>query len=224
MRASESYNRTQKHLFSTKTLTLSTQAAMSFPQPQLFDLPEKVSYINAAYMSPLTKQVAAIGEAAIRRKLRPYEIQPIDFFTEVEMAKKCIAQLISCPTEQVALIPSVSYGMANVAKNVTLEKGEEVLMVEEQFPSNVYAWKRLVDERGGTIKNHLLRRWYWLTPIGGFKSQSSAAAPQSTFPAFPDTLHISLFFLRPSLACWNNTPSTKSDCPNMASSSSSESS
>ncbi|MEQ9230368.1 MAG: aminotransferase class V-fold PLP-dependent enzyme, partial [Cyclobacteriaceae bacterium] len=38
---------------------------------------------------------------------------------------------------------SVSYGMANVANNLHRPKGE-ILVVSEQFPSNVYPWKSLV--------------------------------------------------------------------------------
>lgn len=50
-----------------------------------------------------------------------------------------------------AIIPSVSYGMANVTRNIDLQKGEKIVIPYEQFPSNYYPWKRLADETGGVI-------------------------------------------------------------------------
>lgn len=43
---------------------------------------------------------------------------------------------------------------------------------------------------------------------------------RSVFPVLPDTLHISLSFLHLFLLCLQNSPSTRSDFPNMASPSS----
>ena len=42
-----------------------------------------------------------------------------------------------------AIIPSVSYGMANVAKNLPREAHTNIVMAGEQFPSNVYPWMEL---------------------------------------------------------------------------------
>ena len=121
-------------------------------QAHLFDLSEDVHYLNAAYMSPLLKSVEAIGHEMVALKSRPYEITPADFFSTVLKTKAAFAGLIhSAEPERVASIPSVSYGMANVTRNIDLQKGEKIVIPYEQFPSNYYPWKRLADETGGVI-------------------------------------------------------------------------
>jgi selenocysteine lyase/cysteine desulfurase len=39
-----------------------------------------------------------------------------------------------------------------VAKNISLSPGDEILIVDEQFPSNVYPWMRIAKEAGAIIK------------------------------------------------------------------------
>lgn len=122
-------------------------------QKHKFDLPEDVVYLNTAYMSPLLKDVAAIGCTAVNQKLRPFEVTADDFFEPVTHLKKLYAKLIDCDEpERIALVPSVSYGIANVVNNIQLKSNEEVLVLEEQFPSNMYAWKRLVAQYNAKLK------------------------------------------------------------------------
>ena len=42
--------------------------------------------------------------------------------------------------------------MATAARNLPLRKGQAVLMLAEQFPSNYYAWQRLAEENGASLK------------------------------------------------------------------------
>ncbi|MEO1654227.1 MAG: aminotransferase class V-fold PLP-dependent enzyme, partial [Bacteroidota bacterium] len=49
--------------------------------------------------------------------------------------------------QRVVLIPSVSYGIASVAKNISFAPGEEILLLEEQYPSNYYSWKNISDRQ-----------------------------------------------------------------------------
>ena len=55
-------------------------------------------------------------------------------------------------SERIAIIPSVSYGMANAAKNIPLHASDEILIVGEQFPSNYYIWERRAQESGAKVK------------------------------------------------------------------------
>ena len=122
-------------------------------QSHLFDLEEEVHYLNAAYMSPILKSVEAIGHEMVSLKTKPYQIAPPDFFSSVAKTKAAFTKIINAvDAQRVAIIPSVSYGIANVVRNIQLEKGEEIVMPHEQFPSNYYSWKRLADDTGGTVK------------------------------------------------------------------------
>ncbi|MCU0471440.1 MAG: aminotransferase class V-fold PLP-dependent enzyme, partial [Arcicella sp.] len=115
-------------------------------QKSLFNLDETVHYINCATMSPNLKSVEQAGFEGITRKSQPYQITQETFFETTEPVKKLFAQLINCTdAERIALIPSTSYGMAIVARNLAykpnLRAGQEILMVHEEFPSDVYAWE-----------------------------------------------------------------------------------
>jgi len=122
-------------------------------QKHLFSLDTTVTYINGAYMSPQLKSVEEAGMKALLRKSQPTSISQDDFFTDRVILKQRFAQLIDAPDYQnCAIIPSVSYGIATVAKNIDFKKGEEILIVDEQFPSNVYAWREKEKTQDAVIK------------------------------------------------------------------------
>ena len=93
--------------------------AMRLPcQRSLFDLPEDITWLNCAYMSPQLLGVSEAGVRAVVRKGRPWHVRPEDFFTESETLRGRFAALVEGDAEGVALVPSVSYGLAAAAANV----------------------------------------------------------------------------------------------------------
>lgn len=120
-------------------------------QKHLFSLTEEVTYLNCATMSPFLRSVEKIGIENLRRKSNPQHIESEHFFSDRKILKERFATLIDAPDpNSVAIIPSVSYGIATVVKNIPFEKGDEIIVLEDQFPSNIYAWKQL--EPGKMIK------------------------------------------------------------------------
>ena len=100
-------------------------------------------------MSPQLKSVEKIGLEKLIKKGKPYTISEQDFFHEKAILKKYFAALVAAnDPETVAIIPSVSYGIANAVTNIPFKKGDEIIVLEEQFPSNYYAWKQLEKEKG----------------------------------------------------------------------------
>ncbi len=84
-------------------------------QRSLFDIPEDVTYLNAAYLGPRLRSVDAAGRAALARTARPWEIAPEHFFFDAEVARERFASLVGGDADGVALVPSVSYGIALAA-------------------------------------------------------------------------------------------------------------
>ena len=121
-------------------------------QRHLFDVPEDIAYLNCAYMSPLLRAAAAAADGGLKTEVHPWTIIPDDFFVPAERVRESFAMLIGASGEDVALTPSASFGVSTAAANLPLEAGQNVVVVEEQYPSNVYAWKRLAAERGAEIK------------------------------------------------------------------------
>lgn len=104
-------------------------------------------------MSPLARAVEKAGIAGLARKRYPATIHSPDFFDESRRARELFARLIHAPdAERVAIIPAVSYGVAVAASNVSVEPGQNIVLLHEQFPGNVYAWRRKVEETGAEIR------------------------------------------------------------------------
>jgi selenocysteine lyase/cysteine desulfurase len=120
-------------------------------QRELYEIPEGVAYLNCAYMSPQLRSAREVGERAVARKSRPWEITPDDFFEDVEKSRALFARLVGAEADGVALIPSVSYGIAVAAANVKVESGEDILILEDQFPSNVYSWRELAARKEAKV-------------------------------------------------------------------------
>jgi len=120
-------------------------------QRHLFDLPEEITYLNCAYMSPLMHQVVEAGRTAVARKARPWQITPPDFYDTPEQARALFARLIGASADDIASVPSCSYGTATAAANLPLQAGQTLVVLENQFPSNVYPWQELAKDKGGRV-------------------------------------------------------------------------
>ncbi len=120
-------------------------------QREKFQLQRKYAYLNCAYMSPLMKKVEKAGLKGMKLKRKPFHIGPEVFFEETDTVRHLFSKLIdNIDDNRVVVIPAASYGLANVAHNLPFKDGE-ILLADEQFPSNVYPWTSLV-ERGFEIK------------------------------------------------------------------------
>lgn len=126
---------------------------MTLPcQRHLFDLPDEVAYLNCAYMGPLSKAVLRAGVDGLSRKARPWKIEPSEFFTPLETARGLFGQLIGGDPQGVAMVSSVSYGMAIAAANLPLPRAGNIVVLAEQFPSNIYAWRQLARGNSAEVR------------------------------------------------------------------------
>jgi selenocysteine lyase/cysteine desulfurase len=115
-------------------------------QRDQFFLPEDIAYLNCAYMAPNLRSVEEVGIQSLKHKNHPYQIQKTDFFEPVAELRSLFAQIIGeKDADRIAIIPSVSYGIATVARNIKPKVQGNIVVAAEQFPSNFYAWKRLAD-------------------------------------------------------------------------------
>lgn len=116
-------------------------------QRHLFSIPRDIAYFNCAYMSPQLRSATEAGRRGQDRKSRPWEIKARDFFTDAEQARSLFANIVACTADDVALTPSVSYGVEIAARNLNTAAGQRIVTLAEQFPSNVYPWMALAGRR-----------------------------------------------------------------------------
>lgn len=120
-------------------------------QRRQFEIPRDVTYLNVAYMSPSPTAVREAGEYGIRRKSAPWNIEWSDFFDECDAARAAVARLISANANDIAITPSASFGVSVAAKNLPLSKGGRIIVLENQHPSNYYAWRSLAAAAEGKL-------------------------------------------------------------------------
>ena len=118
-----------------------------------FDLPADVTYLNTAFMGPLPRIAVEAGWSGLARKARPWTIASDDFTVPVDQLRAAFAELLGVPddVDGVAITPSVSYGVSTAAANLHLAPGQVAVVLDKQFPSDVYAWERLALRHGGRL-------------------------------------------------------------------------
>lgn len=118
-----------------------------------FDLPAGQAYFNAAQIGPMPIVAAKAGAAAFAAKTQPWRSTTQgDFFDAPEALRAAAARLFGAGADDVALVPAASYGLATAAANITLEPGQEIVVLDGQFPSNVYTWRRMAADSGAHVR------------------------------------------------------------------------
>jgi selenocysteine lyase/cysteine desulfurase len=130
-------------------VTAITSSAAS--ERALFAIPPGVTYLNCASMSPQLRTVTAAGLVAVRSKESPWNLRASDWFVHAEPLRALFARVVGGDAECVALVPSASYGLAVAAANVPVRTGQTLLVIDREFPSNVYAWRELARRTGARV-------------------------------------------------------------------------
>jgi selenocysteine lyase/cysteine desulfurase len=130
---------------------VSARAADASPRA-LFEIPDDVSYLNCASMSPQLRAVTAAGIDAVHAKASPWTMSASDWFAGAETLRALFARIVGADAESIALVPSASYGIATAAANVPVRAGQSMLVLDREFPSNVYAWRELARRTGARVR------------------------------------------------------------------------
>jgi selenocysteine lyase/cysteine desulfurase len=120
-------------------------------QRLLFDIPREVCYLNAASYSPLPLRTLEAGRAAVGRKGRPWTLPASLAGEQHERARLAAARLIHADPGDVALIPSISYGVASAAKLLTIDRGSRVVVLENDHSSPVLEWRTRSEAQGFSV-------------------------------------------------------------------------
>lgn len=121
-------------------------------QRALFDIPDQICYLNAASVGPLPRAVKQAGEHGVARKAQPWAIEPDNARKQFDRARAAAARLINAEPDDVALISSISYGIATAGKVLTVPRGSRVLLLQDDHSSPVLEWMGRAEAQGFTIE------------------------------------------------------------------------
>src|SRR6266853_231589 len=121
-------------------------------QRALFDVPRDICYLNSASYSPLPLRTQEAARAAVGRKATPWTLEPSFANNQHERARAAAARLIHADPADMALIPSISYGVATAAKILTIERGTRVIVLENDHSSPVLEWQTRADAQGFAVE------------------------------------------------------------------------
>jgi selenocysteine lyase/cysteine desulfurase len=121
-------------------------------QRELFEIPRQICYLNSASYSPLPLKTQQAGRAAVGRKGTPWTLDAAFANTQHDRARTAAARLIHADSADIALIPSISYGVATAAKLVAVARGSRVIVLENDHSSPVLEWQLRAEAQGFTVE------------------------------------------------------------------------
>ncbi len=116
-----------------------------------FSIPHHVTYLDAAYMSPIPNISAEAGKQGTLVKVAPWEMTIGNYYDEVERARELAASFIGATIDDIAVIPATSYGIAVAAANMPVAPGSVIIMMENEHTSHRYAWYELAKAKGASV-------------------------------------------------------------------------
>ena len=120
-------------------------------QRDLFEIPRDICYLNSASYSPLPLQTLQAGRDAVGRKGQPWTLDAGFAGRQHDRARIAAARLINAYAADIALIPSISYGVATAAKLVTIPRHTRVLVLENDHSSPVLEWQARAEAQGYAV-------------------------------------------------------------------------
>jgi cysteine desulfurase/selenocysteine lyase len=108
-------------------------------------------WLNTAHQGPMPKVAIEAGRAMLDQKTRPHLIRDRDFFEVPRRLRVAIGKLIAATADDIILGNSTTYGIDLLANGMQWQRGDEVLLVDEDFPADVFPWL-LLRSQGVTVR------------------------------------------------------------------------
>jgi cysteine desulfurase/selenocysteine lyase len=112
------------------------------------------AWLNCAHQGPLPRVAVAAAEGALADKAAPHRMTDEAFAEVPRRLKDALGRLVGVPADQVILGNSTTYGLQLLVQGVDWRAGDEVLLVDGDFPATIVPWLPLA-ERG--VRVRLLR-------------------------------------------------------------------
>jgi selenocysteine lyase/cysteine desulfurase len=131
-----------------------------------FPVTQELVYLHHAGVAPLCRPAAEAVKRLADDAMRFGSLHYDQWLAAYEGVRQAAARLIGAHRDEIAIVKNTSEGIATIALGVDWRPGDRVIGFQEEFPANVFPWKRL--EREGV-------RVEWLSASDPLDSIDEAA-------------------------------------------------
>jgi len=117
----------------------------------LFPVTQKYIYLDHAGVAPVSNVAADSVNEFLREATHDGVFKYGSWTRRVEEARRCCARLIGAELNDVCFVKNTSHGLSIVASGLDWKEGDNVLIVEGEFPANVYPWLSL-EKKGVEVR------------------------------------------------------------------------
>lgn len=107
-------------------------------------------HLNNAGVAPLLPRGLAAARAALDLMLGGSQTV-LEAFALHDRARATVGRLVGAPMDDVAFFSSCSAALSQVALGMPLAAGDEIVLPDQEYPSNAYPWHRAAKRAGGRV-------------------------------------------------------------------------
>jgi selenocysteine lyase/cysteine desulfurase len=108
-----------------------------------FPVTEKYIFLDHAGVAPLSLRVKTAVEKFLAESTQGGSFHYPVWSQQVEAVRKKCSQLVNAGPDELAFVKNTSHGLSIVAQGLNWRPGDNVLIYEKEFPSNIYPWLNL---------------------------------------------------------------------------------
>jgi len=117
-------------------------------------------WLNVASEGPLPHAAVGALKDVLEWKLQPFQMTVPRFLSVPHQLKTAIGSLINVDPQDVILGNSATYGLQILANGLPLKEGDQVILMQNDFPTNILPWlaltKKGVNVRQVKAREHVL--------------------------------------------------------------------
>ncbi len=108
-----------------------------------FPVTEKYIYLDHSGVAPVSLRVKRVVEAFLDEATEGGAFHYLKWMEQVANVRKACARLINAESSETAFVKSTSHGLSIVAEGLDWKPGDNLIIYEKEFPSNIYPWLHL---------------------------------------------------------------------------------
>ena len=104
---------------------------------------QKWAYFDHAAVAPISGPAQQVLHDWVDQAAVEGDTVWLDWARQVSETRHAAAELINADTDEIALLPNTTAGINLVAEGLDWQSGDNIVTLDDEFPSNLYPWMHL---------------------------------------------------------------------------------